>query len=69
MAHLPIKDELATVLIETARLKALLELQIVYAKTILMKGLQYHEHDGHNMPKKVAREALETLGIPRDRQP
>lgn len=36
---------------------------------ILRDGLKYHEHDGHDMPKRVAREALEALGVPRDKQP
>jgi methylmalonyl-CoA mutase cobalamin-binding subunit len=36
---------------------------------ILVEGLKYHEHDGHNMPKKVAREALEALGVEPDDQP
>jgi len=39
------------------------------ARDILREGLKYHEHDGHNMPKKVARDALEALGIGRDDQP
>lgn len=39
------------------------------AKRVLSEGLSYHEHDGHNMPKSVAREALETLGVPREEQP
>jgi hypothetical protein len=39
------------------------------AKTILLKGLKYHEHDGHDMPKRVSREALVALGVPVDDQP
>lgn len=39
------------------------------AKRILIEGLKYHEHDGHDMPKRVAREALEALGVKRDDQP
>lgn len=39
------------------------------ARKILVDGLKYHEHDGHDMPKKVAREALEALGVNRDDQP
>jgi hypothetical protein len=39
------------------------------AMRILVEGLKYHEHDGHNMPKKVAREALEALGVEPDDQP
>lgn len=36
------------------------------ARETLRSGLKYHEHD---MPKRVARDALEELGLPRDRQP
>ncbi len=43
--------------------------QIECAAKILTAGLEYHEHDGHDMPKKVAREALEALGVPRKDQP
>lgn len=39
------------------------------AKRILVEGLKYHEHDGHDMPKKVARDALEALGVKREDQP
>ncbi len=39
------------------------------AKQILIEGLKYHEHDGHDMPKKVARDALEALGVKREDQP
>ena len=42
---------------------------IVDAALILAKGLKYYEHDGHDMPKRVAREALEVLGMPREKQP
>lgn len=45
------------------------EATIERAKRILMEGLRYHEHDGHFMPKRVAREALEALGVPRGNQP
>lgn len=45
------------------------EATIERAKRILMEGLRYHEHDGHFMPKRVAREALEALGVPRGDQP
>lgn len=38
------------------------------AKKILLDGLKYHEHDGHNMPKSVAREALVALGVPLEEQ-
>lgn len=38
-------------------------------KKILIEGLRYHEHDGHDMPKKVARDALVVLGVPLDKQP
>lgn len=31
--------------------------------------LKYHEHDGHTLPKRVAREALEALGVPQKEQP
>lgn len=36
---------------------------------VLTDGLVYHEHDGHNMPKSVARRALVTLGVPEEDQP
>lgn len=50
--------------------KGLRSLAIVeHAKRVLLEGLKYHEHDGHNMPKKVARDALEALGVKRDDQP
>lgn len=39
------------------------------AKKVLIDGLCYHEHDGHNMPKSVAREALVVLGVGLDDQP
>lgn len=43
--------------------------QVETVKRILTEGLKYHEHDGHNMPKRVAREALEALGVKREDQP
>jgi hypothetical protein len=39
------------------------------AVKVLVDGLRYHEHDGHGMPKKVARDALAALGMPLDKQP
>ncbi len=39
------------------------------AKKILVDGLKYHEHDGHDMPKRVARNALIALGLPEEEQP
>jgi hypothetical protein len=39
------------------------------AKKILIDGLKYHEHDGHDMPKRVARNALAALGVKEDDQP
>lgn len=39
------------------------------AREVLEQGLDYHEHDGHNMPKQVARMALAVLGVPFDKQP
>ncbi len=39
------------------------------ARKILSDGLKYHEFDGHDMPKAVARDALEALGVPREEQP
>lgn len=43
--------------------------QVEAAKRILIEGLEYHEHDGHDMPKKVARDALEALGVKQEDQP
>lgn len=43
--------------------------QVLAARKILIEGLRYHEHDGHDMPKRVARDALEALGVKRDNQP
>jgi hypothetical protein len=43
--------------------------QVETAKRILVEGLKYHEYDGHSMPKKVARDALEALGVKREDQP
>ncbi len=42
---------------------------ICRAAEILASGLKYYEHDGHDMPKAVAREALEALGVAREDQP
>ena len=39
------------------------------AKSILVEGLRYYAHDGHTMPKKVARDALEALGVKLEDQP
>lgn len=39
------------------------EMRIEKAKKTIMEGLKYHEHDGHSMPKLVARAALAELGI------
>ncbi len=39
------------------------------ARKILVDGLKYHEHDGHDMPKRVARNALIALGLPEEEQP
>jgi|HubBroStandDraft_3_1064219.scaffolds.fasta_scaffold146532_2 hypothetical protein len=39
------------------------------AKKILIEGLEYHEHDGHDMPKRVARNALIAMGVPEEEQP
>lgn len=39
------------------------------AKLVLLDALRYHEHDGHDMPKRAAREALVALGIPKEEQP
>lgn len=43
--------------------------QVETARKILVDGLKYHEYDGHDMPKRVARDALEALGVKRDDQP
>lgn len=43
--------------------------QVETAKRILIEGLKYHEYDGHDMPKRVAREALEALGVKQEDQP
>ena len=47
--------------IETAKMNA--------AQKILIDGLAYHEHDGHDLPKRVVREALVALGVPVEDQP
>lgn len=39
------------------------------SRRLLVDGLKYHEHDGHNMPKRVARDALIALGVPEEEQP
>lgn len=44
-------------------------LVIEASRRILTDGLRYHEHDGHNMPKRVARDALIALGVPEEDQP
>lgn len=33
------------------------------AKGVLLHGLRYHEHDGHNLPKSIVRGALDALGV------
>jgi hypothetical protein len=45
------------------------EQRVARAVEILVDGLRYHEHDGHDMPKRVARNALVALGIPEEKQP
>lgn len=35
--------------------------KVALATKILAEGLNYHEHDGHDMPKRVARDALAVL--------
>ncbi len=42
---------------------------LVSVRKILSEGLRYHEHDGHNLPKKVVRDALAALGVPEENQP
>lgn len=42
--------------------------KIDQAKEMLNKGLQYHEHDGHDMPKRWSRDALVILGMPLEEQ-
>lgn len=54
---------------KTTPKKAAPKANVVRAIEILVDGLKYHEHDGHNMPKRVARDALEALGIPPSKQP
>lgn len=39
------------------------------AKIILLAGLKQAEYDGHDMPKRPARDALALLGIPIKDQP
>jgi hypothetical protein len=46
-----------------------LKLQVAKAKAVLIDGLKYYEHDGHDLPKKVVRDALSALGVDRDNQP
>lgn len=43
-------------------------LKIAAATKRLQDGLKYHEHDGHDMPKQVARDALIALGVPLSQQ-
>lgn len=45
------------------------EARVEKAKKILIDGLKYHEHDGHDMPKRVVREALAALGVDEEAQP
>jgi hypothetical protein len=45
------------------------ERQVAEAKRVLTEGLKYFEHDGHDMPKRVARDALVALGVPEEEQP
>jgi hypothetical protein len=42
---------------------------LVIVRRILTEGLKYHEHDGHNLPKRVVRDALAALGVPEENQP
>ena len=42
---------------------------VAKARRILIAGLTYHEHDGHDMPTRAARDALEALGVPLEDQP
>ncbi len=42
---------------------------IAASRRLLVDGLRYHEHDGHNMPKRVTRDALIALGVPEEDQP
>ncbi len=37
------------------------EARVAKARQAIVDGLKYHEFDGHDMPKRVAREALEAL--------
>lgn len=53
----------------TTETKENIEVDPDKARQILIDGLKYHEYDGHDMPKRVAREALEALGVPREKQP
>lgn len=39
------------------------------AVRILTEALRYYEHDGHDMPKRAARDALIALGVPEGKQP
>lgn len=41
----------------------------IWARHVLLRALQYHEHDGHYMPKEKVREALALLGVSRENQP
>ncbi len=70
----PIKMYHKVMQLTTRRLQEIIEreaaiLRCQKAIEILSQGLVYHEHDGHDMPKKVARDALEALGVPRELQP
>lgn len=44
-------------------------IKIASVRTALLEGLRYHEHDGHDLPKKVVRDVLVLLGVPYDEQP
>lgn len=62
-AFLASRDGVVTVGLPLAMAKVIRELQtrILAAEKVLIDGFKYHEHDGHDMPKKVAREALVAL--------
>lgn len=70
-AFLASGDGVVTVGLPLAMAKVIrgLQAQVASAKKILVDGLRYHEYDGHDMPKRVSREALEALGVKRDDQP
>jgi hypothetical protein len=68
----PVDDEgmtpLNTNMVPELLLQAVLRNKLE-AKKILLDGLKYHEHDGHNLPKQVVREALVALGVSLEDQP